>query len=167
MSQDTPLLNELDLSAYWMPFTANRQFKANPRLFVAAEGMHYTSADGRKVLDGTAGLLSWTLKGYARLVGYAACASLCGFLQPRRRGLASAETWGAWQSPERLRLKRVTPRHRNPVIGSDAIRVALRRRFHKSLRWAANDKLDSNFRQNLYFAPNLTPIVSRSPATSP
>ena len=43
-------------TAYWMPFTANRQFKANPRLLVAAEGMHYTSADGRKVLDGTAGL---------------------------------------------------------------------------------------------------------------
>ncbi len=56
MSQDTPLPNELDLSAYWMPFTANRQFKANPRIFVAAEGMHYTTADGRKVLDGTAGL---------------------------------------------------------------------------------------------------------------
>ena len=56
MSQDTPLPNELDLSAYWMPFTANRQFKANPKIFVAAEGMHYTTADGRKVLDGTAGL---------------------------------------------------------------------------------------------------------------
>ncbi len=50
------LPNELDLSAYWMPFTANRQFKANPRMLVAAEGMHYTSADGRKILDGTAGL---------------------------------------------------------------------------------------------------------------
>src|SRR5208337_1217138 len=35
---------------------ANRQFKANPRIFVAAEGMYYTTADGRKVLDGTAGL---------------------------------------------------------------------------------------------------------------
>lgn len=56
MSQDVPLPNEPDLSAYWMPFTANRQFKANPRIFVAAEGMHYTTADGRKVLDGTAGL---------------------------------------------------------------------------------------------------------------
>ncbi len=56
MSQDAPLPNEPDLSAYWMPFTANRQFKANPRLLVAAEGMHYTSADGRKILDGTAGL---------------------------------------------------------------------------------------------------------------
>ncbi len=39
-----------------MPFTANRQFKADPRLFVAAKGMHYTTHDGRQVLDGTAGL---------------------------------------------------------------------------------------------------------------
>ena len=44
------------LEAYWMPFTANRQFKANPRLFVAARDMHYTTRDGRQVLDGTAGL---------------------------------------------------------------------------------------------------------------
>ncbi len=57
MSQSrTALPNELDLSAFWMPFTANRQFKANPRIFVSAEGMHYTSADGRKILDGAAGL---------------------------------------------------------------------------------------------------------------
>jgi beta-alanine--pyruvate transaminase len=39
-----------------MPFTANRQFKSKPRLFVGAKDMHYTSVDGRKVLDGTAGL---------------------------------------------------------------------------------------------------------------
>ncbi|MFM2044532.1 MAG: hypothetical protein RLY86_3108 [Pseudomonadota bacterium] len=45
-----------DLSAYWMPFTANRQYKAAPRLMVAAEGMYYTSHDGRPILDGTAGL---------------------------------------------------------------------------------------------------------------
>src|SRR6186713_1719295 len=45
-----------DLRAFWMPFTANRQFKAAPRMFVAADGMHYTTSDGRKVLDGTAGL---------------------------------------------------------------------------------------------------------------
>jgi beta-alanine--pyruvate transaminase len=45
-----------DLRAFWMPFTANRQFKANPRLFVAAKDMHYITAEGRRVLDGTAGL---------------------------------------------------------------------------------------------------------------
>ncbi|HVX77540.1 MAG TPA: aspartate aminotransferase family protein [Bradyrhizobium sp.] len=45
-----------DLANYWMPFTANRQFKAAPRLLCAADGMHYTSIDGRQILDGTAGL---------------------------------------------------------------------------------------------------------------
>jgi beta-alanine--pyruvate transaminase len=45
-----------DLEAFWMPFTANRQFKAHPRLLARAEGMHYWTADGRKVLDGVAGL---------------------------------------------------------------------------------------------------------------
>ena len=45
-----------DLSAFWMPFTANRQFKQAPRMLVKAEGMHYTSDDGRQILDGTAGL---------------------------------------------------------------------------------------------------------------
>jgi beta-alanine--pyruvate transaminase len=45
-----------DIESQWMPFTANRQFKAAPRLLVAAQGMHYTSHDGRKILDGTAGL---------------------------------------------------------------------------------------------------------------
>ena len=45
-----------DLRAFWMPFTANRQFKAQPRMLVGAKDMHYTAADGRQVLDGTAGL---------------------------------------------------------------------------------------------------------------
>ncbi|MFZ5609377.1 MAG: aspartate aminotransferase family protein [Pseudomonadota bacterium] len=45
-----------DLSAYWMPFTANRQFKANPRMVVGAEGMYFKLADGRDLLDGIAGL---------------------------------------------------------------------------------------------------------------
>jgi beta-alanine--pyruvate transaminase len=45
-----------DLAAFWMPFTANRQFKDKPRLFVAAKGMYYKTDDGREVLDGTAGL---------------------------------------------------------------------------------------------------------------
>jgi beta-alanine--pyruvate transaminase len=42
--------------AFWMPFTANKQFKANPRLFVGAKDMHYITNDGRRVLDGTSGL---------------------------------------------------------------------------------------------------------------
>jgi len=50
-------LNALpDTDALWMPFTANRQFKAAPRLLVGASGMYYTAHDGRRVLDGTSGL---------------------------------------------------------------------------------------------------------------
>ena len=45
-----------DLDAFWMPFTANRQFKANPRLLARAQGMHYWTPDGREVLDAVAGL---------------------------------------------------------------------------------------------------------------
>ncbi len=45
-----------DLNAFWMPFTANRQFKKAPRMLVAAKDMHFTADDGRQVLDGTAGL---------------------------------------------------------------------------------------------------------------
>ena len=54
-----------DLRAFWMPFTANRHFKASPRMLVSAKDMHYDTADGRKVLDGTAGL--WCVNaGHAR-----------------------------------------------------------------------------------------------------
>ncbi|MCL4672186.1 MAG: aspartate aminotransferase family protein [Sphingomonadaceae bacterium] len=53
-----PESNDLpnDLSNFWMPFTDNRGFKQHPRMFVAAEGMHYTAAAGHKVLDATGGL---------------------------------------------------------------------------------------------------------------
>ncbi len=50
------MTNTLNTEHFWMPFTANRQFKAKPRMLVAASGMHYTADDGRKILDGTAGL---------------------------------------------------------------------------------------------------------------
>src|SRR5262249_15442346 len=45
-----------DLEAYWLPFTANRSFKASPRLIARAKDMHYYTPDGRAVLDGTSGL---------------------------------------------------------------------------------------------------------------
>lgn len=44
------------MDAFWMPFSANRQFKATPRLLASASGMYYRSVDGREVLDGTGGL---------------------------------------------------------------------------------------------------------------
>lgn len=54
MPDQQPRPNNLD--AFWMPFTANRQFKQAPRLLVSASGMYYRSDDGRQILDGTAGL---------------------------------------------------------------------------------------------------------------
>jgi len=54
-----------ELDAYWMPFTANRQFKKSPRMFVKSSGMHYWTDDGRQILDGVAGL--WCVNaGHAR-----------------------------------------------------------------------------------------------------
>ncbi|MBY0489969.1 MAG: aspartate aminotransferase family protein [Gemmatimonadaceae bacterium] len=53
------------LDALWMPFTANRAFKAAPRLLARAEGVHYWDVDGHRVLDGTSGL--WCVNaGHAR-----------------------------------------------------------------------------------------------------
>ena len=45
-----------DLEAYWMPFTANRQFKASPRMLGKAAGVHYWTPEGRQILDAVAGL---------------------------------------------------------------------------------------------------------------
>ncbi|QRM34266.1 aspartate aminotransferase family protein [Microvirga sp. VF16] len=50
-----PLANDVG-DAHWLPFTAMRQFRSNPMMFVGAEGMHYIAADGRRVLDAMAGL---------------------------------------------------------------------------------------------------------------
>ncbi len=48
--------NTLNLDNFWIPFTANRSFKAEPRLLVEADGMYYTSDDDKKILDGIAGM---------------------------------------------------------------------------------------------------------------
>ena len=45
-----------NLDAFWMPYSANRSFKTNPRLLARAEGMFYYTNDNREILDGTAGL---------------------------------------------------------------------------------------------------------------
>jgi beta-alanine--pyruvate transaminase len=47
-----------NLERHWLPFTNNREFKREPRLFVRASGMHYYTPDGRKVLDGSSGLFT-------------------------------------------------------------------------------------------------------------
>ena len=53
------------LEAHWMPYTGNRDFKANPRLMASAQGCYYTDVDGRKILDGLSGLWCCGL-GHAR-----------------------------------------------------------------------------------------------------
>jgi len=52
----SPETREDTLEHFWMPFTANRAFKAKPKLLVTAQDMHYTDADGRPILDMTSGL---------------------------------------------------------------------------------------------------------------
>ncbi len=51
-------LEEKELQAHWMPFTANRQFKKDPRFMVSAKGAYYTDGEGRQIFDGLSGL--WT-----------------------------------------------------------------------------------------------------------
>ncbi|NBS59801.1 MAG: aminotransferase class III-fold pyridoxal phosphate-dependent enzyme, partial [Betaproteobacteria bacterium] len=47
---------DLEQSAFFMPYTANRDFKKSPRMLERAEGMYYWTPEGRKILDGTSGL---------------------------------------------------------------------------------------------------------------
>ena len=47
---------DFNMDNHWLPFTPNRHFRKNPRVFVAAEGMHFTTHDGRKVIDGISSL---------------------------------------------------------------------------------------------------------------
>jgi len=72
-------LDGVDLDHFWMPFTNNRFFKQNPRMFVSAKDMHYTTADGRQVLDATAGL--WCVNaGHGRAAITEAIAQAAGTL---------------------------------------------------------------------------------------
>ena len=49
-------INDLSMDSQWLPFTPNRHFRKDPRVFVAAKGMHFTTHDGRQVLDGISSL---------------------------------------------------------------------------------------------------------------
>ena len=51
-------MSRAELEAYWMPYSANRQFKDDPRIIVDGKGSYFTDAEGRKVFDGLSGL--WT-----------------------------------------------------------------------------------------------------------
>jgi len=56
MKLENPAAHAATLEHFWMPFTANRAFKAAPRLLARAEGMYYWTPEGRQLLDGSAGL---------------------------------------------------------------------------------------------------------------
>jgi beta-alanine--pyruvate transaminase len=56
MNKRADFITDLERSSFWMPFTANRQFKKAPRLLARAEGMYYWTPEGRQILDACAGL---------------------------------------------------------------------------------------------------------------
>ncbi|HEY9880480.1 MAG TPA: aspartate aminotransferase family protein [Leptolyngbyaceae cyanobacterium] len=114
-----------DLDAFWMPFTANRQFKNQPRLLVAAQDMHFTSHDGRSILDGTAGL--WCVNaGHCR-------PRIVEAIQKQATVLDFAPTFqmghpGPFELAERL--TQITPKGLNHIFfansGSEAVDSALK-----------------------------------------
>jgi beta-alanine--pyruvate transaminase len=64
-ARDLPAMSNVNLQHYWMPFTDNRRFKAKPRLVASAKDMHFTTVEGKQVLDGLATL--WCVNaGHAR-----------------------------------------------------------------------------------------------------
>ena len=62
---NSPRLDAAWLDAHWMPYSANRNFKANPRMIVSGKGAYYTDSDGRQIFDGLSGLWCCGL-GHAR-----------------------------------------------------------------------------------------------------
>lgn len=113
------------MDAFWMPFSANRQFKANPRLLASAEGMFYRSVDGREILDGTGGL--WCCNaGHARP----------RIVEAIRQQVATLDFAPTFQMGHPLpfalaeRLAAIAPDHLNRIFftnsGSEAVDTALK-----------------------------------------
>jgi beta-alanine--pyruvate transaminase len=115
----------LDLNAFWMPFTANRQFKANPRILASAQGMYYQDQGNREILDGTAGL--WCVNaGHGRK-------TIATAVQQQLETLDYAPTFQMGHpKPFELaqRLTHITPADLNAIFftnsGSEAVDSALK-----------------------------------------
>jgi beta-alanine--pyruvate transaminase len=113
------------MDAYWMPFTANRQFKRSPRLLAKASGMHFWTPEGRQILDGIAGL--WCVNaghGRPRIVkAIAEQAAEMDFAPPFNMGHPKA-----FELAERL--VQLTPKGLNKVFytnsGSESVETALK-----------------------------------------
>lgn len=119
------MTSPFDLNAFWMPFTANRQFKANPRLMASAQGMYYKDVNDREILDGTAGL--WCVNaGHGR-------ASIAEAVKRQVETLDFAPTFqmghpGPFELAEKL--THLTPGDLNAIFfansGSEAVDTALK-----------------------------------------
>jgi beta-alanine--pyruvate transaminase len=113
------------LDAYWMPFTANRQFKREPRMLARASGMHFWTPEGRQILDGIAGL--WCVNaghGRPRIVqAIQAQAAEMDFAPPFNMGHPKA-----FELAEQL--VELTPQGLNKVFftnsGSESVETALK-----------------------------------------
>ncbi len=114
-----------NLDAFWMPFTANRQFKKNPRLLAKSSGMYYWDQNGRQILDAVAGL--WCCNaghGRPRIVqAIQQQAAELDFAPPFQMGHPKA-----FELAERL--AKITPEGMNRVFftnsGSEAVETALK-----------------------------------------
>ena len=119
------VLKKPAMDAYWMPFTANRQFKKSPRLLAKASGMHFWTPEGRQILDGIAGL--WCVNaghGRPRIVqAIAEQAAEMDFAPPFNMGHPKA-----FELAERL--VELTPKGLNKVFytnsGSESVETALK-----------------------------------------
>jgi len=114
-----------DLSAYWMPFTANRAFKARPRMFSGASGMFLTTPEGRRILDATSGLYCVNA-GHGRAEITAAICAAAGtldFAPPFQYGTPQAFALAS-------RLAALAPGDLDHVLlatsGSEAVETALK-----------------------------------------
>ncbi len=118
-------MSSTDLDAFWMPFTANRQFKKEPRMLARSEGMHYWDDGGRQVLDAVSGL--WCVNaGHNR-------APIVKAIQEQAAELDFAPTFQmghpkAFELAEAL--VKITPQGMNKVFftnsGSEAVETALK-----------------------------------------
>jgi beta-alanine--pyruvate transaminase len=118
-------LSQEQIDSYWMPYTANRQFKKDPRIIVSAEGRYYTDALGRKIFDGLSGL--WTCgAGHGRPEITEAITK-----QAKTLDYAPAFQFGHPKAFELShRITQLTPKSLNRVFftgsGSDAVETALK-----------------------------------------
>jgi beta-alanine--pyruvate transaminase len=170
--QDAPspsALGQSELAAYWLPFTANRAFKRRPRLIERAEGMHYYSADGRKLLDAMSGL--WCCNaGHCR-------EPITEAIRRQAGRLDYAPSFQASHAPVfhlAARLAKLAPDDLNRVFfcnsGSEAVNTALKiaLAYHKLAGASTRTRFVS--RERSYHGASGRPIPAASPpgaATSP